>query len=101
MAILLEGMHRASRCVDGEIGKIRPSQPFYLGVEIGKIAPLKQRVVAEIDPRYYVRRAERYLFCLREEIIDAPIKHQPPNLFYRDLFLRNDFGSIEHVEREF
>ncbi len=49
MAILLEMVERTLRRIDRDMREIGAAQSFQLRVEIGEIAPLKQRVIGEID----------------------------------------------------
>ena len=57
--------------------KFGPPEPLDLRVEVGKVAALQQRIVAEIDARNDVAGAEGDLLGLGEEIIDATVEHQP------------------------
>src|ERR1700753_4298995 len=42
VAVLLEMRKRALRRIDGDVGEVWTSQPFQLGVEVGKVAALQQ-----------------------------------------------------------
>ena len=73
MPVLLEMRHRAFGRIDRDMGEVRTAQPLDLGVEIGKVAPLQQRIVREIDARRHILGAESNLLGLGEEIVDDPI----------------------------
>jgi hypothetical protein len=73
MAVLLERAEGTLRRVDRKISEVRPTQPFDLGVQIGKVAALEKRVVAEVDTRHNIGSAQRNLLGLGDEIIDATI----------------------------
>ena len=51
MAVLLEMGERTFRRVDRNMGEVRAAEPLQLGVEIGKVAALQQRIVGEVDAR--------------------------------------------------
>ena len=80
--------------------EVRAAQPLELRVEIGKVAPLQQRVVGEVDAGDDVLGAERDLLGLGEEVVDAAVEHQPAHAADRDLFFGDELGRVEHVERE-
>ena len=101
MTVLLKCMHRAFRRINWEISEIRSSQPFYLSIEIGKIASLKKWIVAEIDARHYVRGAKRHLFGLGEKIVYATIEYQTSDLPYGKFFFRYDLSCIQDVKIKF
>ena len=42
---------RAFRRVDRDVGEVRAAEPLQLGIEVGEIAALQQRVVGEVDAR--------------------------------------------------
>ncbi len=100
MPILLQGVERAFGRVDRQIGEVRAAEPFDLGVEIGEIAPLQQRVVGEIDARRDVLGAESDLLGLGEEIVDIAVKHQPPDDSDGHLLFGDQLGRVEDVELE-
>ena len=80
--------------------EVRAAQPFELGIEIGKVAALEQRIVAEVDARHDIVRAKRDLLRLREEIIDASVEHQPADLSNRHFLFGNDLRRVQHIEGE-
>src|SRR5579863_1038603 len=100
MTVLLKSMKRAFRRIDRQTREIRTSQPFKLGVQVGKITPLEQRVITEINAGHYILRTKCNLFRLRKEIVDAAVEHQPSHSPYGNLLLRNDLGRVQNVERE-
>lgn len=61
VSVTLVVVHVGDRAVDRQLGEVRPAQADQLGVEIGEVAPLQQRVVAEVDAGDHVRRVERDL----------------------------------------
>src|SRR5271166_6108914 len=73
--VLLEGCEGALRCIDGQEGEVRRTEPFYLGVEVGKVAALQKRVVREVYPGQDVLCAKRDLLRLCEEVVDAAVEH--------------------------
>ena len=100
MPVLLEVVKRALGRVDRNMREIRAAQPLELRIEIGKIAALEQRIVAEVDAWHDIVRAKRNLLRLREEIIDASVEHQAPDLSNRHFFFGNDLRRIQYVEGE-
>src|SRR4029079_9873227 len=50
MTVLLEMCERAFWRVDRNMGEVRATQPLQLRVQVGKVAPLQQRVIGKIDP---------------------------------------------------
>src|SRR3546814_14340947 len=77
------------------------SSDLDLGVEVREVAPLKQRVIAEVDAGRHILRAERHLFGFSEEVVDDAVEHEPPDDAYWQVLLRDDLGGIEHVKGEF
>ena len=100
MAVLLEMMERAFRRVDGDMGEVRTAEPLQLGIEIGEVAALQQRIVGEVDARRHVLGHERDLLGLGEEIVRHPVQHQPADRDRRQHFFRDQLGRIEHIEFE-
>ena len=91
---------RALRRVDRDVREVRAAEPLQLRVEVREVPPLQQRVVAEVDARHDVLRAEGDLLGLGEEVVDAPVEHQPADRADRHLLLGDDLGRVEDVERE-
>jgi hypothetical protein len=89
------------RGVYGDMGEVGAAEPLELCIQVGKVPTLKQRVVGKINSGYDVLRAKGHLLGLREKIIDTTVEHEPTDPPNRHLLLRDDFGSIEHVEVEF
>jgi hypothetical protein len=86
MSILLEMGKRTARSIDGDMREVGTTKPFYLGVEVRKVAPLQQRVVAEIDPGRHILGAERHLLGLGE--VSTTRSEQPADHADRENFLR-------------
>ena len=59
------------RGIDRDVGEVRAAEPLQLGVEVGEVPPLQQRVVGEVDARHDVLGAEGDLLGLGEEVVDA------------------------------
>lgn len=91
---------RAFRCIDRKVGEIRAAQPFQLGIEIGKVASLQQRVIGKINAGGHVLRHERNLFGLGEEIIRHAIQDQSPHGDRLEDLFGNNLGGVEDVEIE-
>ena len=100
MAVLLEMGERAFRRIDRDVREVRTAEPLQLGIEIGKIAALQQRIVGEVDAGRHVLGHERDLLGLGEEIVRHAVEHQPADRDRRQHFFRNELGRIEHVEIE-
>ena len=100
VAVLLEMGERAFRRIDRNMGEVRAAEPLQLGIEIGEIAALQQRIVGEVDAGRHVLGHERDLLGLGKEIVRHPVEHQPADRDRRQQFFRNDLGRIEHVEIE-
>ena len=98
--VLLEVSHRALGRVDRNVGEVGRTQPFHLRVEVGEVAPLQQRIVAEVDARRDILSAEGDLLGLGEEVVDRPVEHQATDDPHRQHFLGDDLGGVEHVEVE-
>ena len=100
MAVLLEVRERALRRVHRQLREVRAAEPLELGVQVGEVPALQQRVVGEVDAGHDVLRAERHLLGLGEEVVHHAVEHQPADQPHRHLLLRDDLGGIEHVELE-
>ncbi len=79
MTVLLKMMYRAFGGINGNMGKIRSTQPFDLGIEIGKISSLEQWIFGLFNPLDNILGAECHLFGLGEEIVHYAIKDHPAN----------------------
>jgi len=83
VSVLLEIVERTLRCIDRQVGEVRPAETLQLRVEIGEIAALQQRIVGEVDAGRHILRHERDLLGLREEIVRHSVEdetagqHQP------------------------
>ena len=75
-------------------------EPLQLGVEVGEVPALQERVVGEVDAVDDVLRAERHLLGLGEEVVDDAVEHEAADRLHRHLFLGDELGRVEHVERE-
>jgi len=98
--VLLEMGKRTFRRIDRDMGEVRSAETLQLGIEIGEVAALQQRIVGEVDARGHVLRHERHLLGLGEEIVRHAIEHQSADRLRRQDFLGNDLRRIEHVEIE-
>ena len=98
MAVLLEMSKRTLRRVDRNMREVGTPQAFELGIEIRKIAPLQERIVPKVDAGHDILRAEGNLLGLGEKVVDTAIEHQPADAPNRYLFLRDQFGGVEHIE---
>ena len=98
--VLLEMREGAFGGIDRDVGEVRAAKPFQLGVEIGEVAPLQQRIIGKADPRRDILRHEGDLFGFGEEVVRHPVEDQPSHRDRREDFLRNDLGRIQHVEIE-
>ena len=98
--VLLEVGDRTLRRVDRQVGEVRPAETLELGVEVGEVAPLQQRIVGEVDAGDDVLRAERHLLGLGEEVVDGLVEHQPTDPTDRHQLLGDDLGGVEDVEVE-
>src|SRR5687768_2064474 len=92
---------RTLRRIDWNVGKVGAAEPLELCIQVGKVPTLKQGIVRKINSGYDVLRAKRDLLGLHKEIVDTTVKHEPTDAPNRHVLLRDDFGSIEHVEVEF
>ena len=77
-----------------------PAQPRDLGIDIRVDAPGEQGIVAEVDARDDVGRAECNLLRLREEIVRIAVQHHLPDRPQRHELFRDDLGRVEDVEAE-
>ena len=98
VAVLLEMLERAARGVDRKMGEVRPAEPLDLGVEVGKVATLQQRVIGEVNAGHDVGGAKGHLFRLGKEIVHHPVQHQTAHDPDRAVFLGDQLGRVEHVE---
>ncbi len=74
VAVLLEIADRAFGCVDRDMREVGAAEALELGIEIGEIAALEQRVLAEVHARKDILGEEGDLLGLGEEIIDIAIE---------------------------
>ena len=65
---------------------------------IRKVASLQQRIVAEVDARRHVLRAERHLLGLGKKIVDHAVEHETAHDPHGEDFFRYQLGRIKHVE---
>ena len=100
MAVALEVRDRAARGVDRQLGEVGAAQALELGVEVGEVAALEQRVVAEVDARDHVVGAEGDLLVLGEHVVDVAVEGQPRDDAHRQDLLGDDLGGVEDVEVE-
>ena len=100
MPVLLKVREGAAGRVNRQMREVGRTQAFQLGVEIGEIAALKQRIVGEVDAGDDILRAEGDLFGRGEEIVHQPVEDQAADDPHRHQLLRDDLGRVEHVEVE-
>jgi hypothetical protein len=74
-AVALVVVHGASGALIGNLVEVRAAQARDLRVDVRVDAALQQRVVAEVDAGHDVRRAERDLLGLGEEVVGIAIEH--------------------------
>jgi hypothetical protein len=86
--------------VDRNVREVGTAETFELGIEVGEVTSLKQRIVGKIDAGHNVLRAERDLFGLGKEIVHTAIEDEPADAADGDILLRDDLGGIEHIEVE-
>ena len=97
MSVLLKVVKRALGRIDRNVSKVRAAQPLELSIEIRKVAALQQRIIAEIDARHNIVRAECNLFGLGEEIVNAAVEHQTADLANWHFFLGNDLRRVQNA----
>ena len=98
MAVLLEVHHRTARGIDRQVGEVRAAEPLQLGIEIGEVAAVQQRVVTEVDARHDVLRAISDLLGFGEEVVDVAIERERTDDADRHVLLGDEFGRVEMVE---
>src|SRR4030095_16740566 len=86
--------------VDRNVREVGAAETFELGIEVGEVTSLKQRIVSKIDSGHNVLRAERDLLGLGKEIVHTAIEDEPADATDGDILLRDDLGGIEHIEVE-
>jgi hypothetical protein len=72
-AIALVVAHLSKGAVDRDVVEVRPARADQLGVEVGEIAHLQQRVIGEIDTWHHVSGVEGDLLGLGEEVIRVAV----------------------------
>ncbi len=80
------------------MGEVGPAETLELGIEIGEVAALQQRVVGEINARRHVLDHEGDLLGLGKEIVGHSIEDQSADRLRGQDFFRDDLGRVEHVE---
>ncbi len=81
--------------------KVRPAQADQLGIEVGEVAHLQQRVIGEIDTGDEVGGVEGDLLGLGEKVVRVAVEHHPADRAHRHLLLRNDLRGVQQVEVKF
>jgi len=81
--------------------EVRTTQAFELRIEIREIAPLKQRIVAEVHAGHDILSTECNLLGLGKEIVDATIEHQASDLFNWNIFFGDKLSGVQDVEGKF
>ena len=100
VTVLLEVSNGALRRVDGKVREVRSAEALQLGVEIGEVAALEQRIVGEVNAGDDVLGAEGNLLGLGEEVVDRAVEHESTDTANRDELLGDDLGGVENVEVE-
>lgn len=90
----------ASRGIARLLMEVSRAEATELRIEVRKIAPVKQRIVEEVNSRHKILGAEGDLLGLGEDIGGAAVERQSPKRAQRHDFLRNDFRRVEVVEVE-
>src|SRR5690606_26968761 len=85
---------------DRQVCEVRAPEPPYLSIEVREVAPLQDRVVAELDTRHDVLRAECDLLRLRERILHVAIDHEPADSPDRHELFSHELRRVERVERQ-
>ena len=99
-AVALVVVHLRDRRVDRDLVEVRPAEARDLRVDVRVDAPREQRIVGEVDAGHDVRRAERDLLGLGEEVVGVAVEHHLADGRQRDQLLRNELRRVEHVEAE-
>ena len=68
-----------------------------LRVGIREQAALQQLVGRRLDAGHEVRRAERGLLDLREEVVRVAVQHQPADRNQRVVLVAPDLGDVERI----
>jgi hypothetical protein len=76
--VLLEVREGALRSIHLQLGEVGAAEPLELGVEVGEVPALEERVVGEVDAGDHVLGAEGDLLGLGEEVVDHPVEDQAP-----------------------
>ena len=92
---------RADGPVYGQFGEVGTAESAELGVEIGEVAPLQERVVGEVDTGHDVGGVEGDLLGFGEVVVRVTIEgHLADAAHGQDLF-GPEFGGVEDIEVEF
>ena len=90
---------RADGPVDGQLLPIG-AETAELGVGVGEVAALQQRVVGESDTGDDVTSAESHLLGFAKVLVDVAVQFVFTDVVDGDQLLRPDLGGIERVEIE-
>ena len=99
-AVALVVVHLRDRRVDRNLVEVRAAEPRDLRVDVGVDAAGEQRIVREVDAGHDVRRAERDLLGLGEEVVGVAVEHHAADRLQRHELFGHDLGRVEHVEAE-
>lgn len=86
------------RHVDGELLEVGPAVPVQLCIEVRKQAPLKQRILGEVDAAHNVAGLEHDLLRLGKEVGGVAVQLQHSQLGKRNELLGDNLGRIEQVK---
>src|SRR5690606_28924661 len=101
ITIALIVVHWRDRAIDWYFMKIGSAKTNKVCIGVRKQSSLQQRVVREIDSRYYMSRVERDLFCFGKKVICIFVQDHFSDDLHRNQFLRNQLGRIEQVKIKF
>src|SRR4029077_6876893 len=90
--VLLKIMEGTLGRVDRNVREVGTAETFELGIEVGEVTSLKQRIVGKIDAGHNVLRAERDLFGLAKEIVHTAIEDEPADATDGDILFRDDLS---------
>jgi hypothetical protein len=95
VAVMLVVAHLGNRRIHRQLSEVGAAQPDELGVEVGEVTELQQRVVGEIDTGDHVGGVKGHLFGFGEEVVGIAVKYHLSHRADRNLFLGNDFRRVE------
>ncbi len=100
VAVALHVHDGAARCVDGDLLVVGTAEAAELGVDVGEVAALQQRVVGEVDAGDDIGGGEGDLLGLGEVVVDVAVEDHPADDAQRQDFFGDELGGVEDVEVE-